>query len=309
MVDLMFKNIPEELAKRILEAGKGELAFRKGNQRFEMMKKYAVQLVKNNKSQFNPEVFSKLNVALAAVNVAATVISTIIICNKLNRMGDQLNEIRKGLEDIKDLQLRTTVLQADTKLTEEYKLNSRRIEKGEKIPKDEMLDFIRECNRNIGTLYTSRNEANLDTILGEIFILLPMMYSYIMLYYQTYYTPEEGANVLHEDWVRTLDNLASDEFMNEIQDYMFLEKGLSNRDVNEYLFTQRRIVAEYRNRITQLLSDLNDFGSTEGYQDAMQWSRQYAAQQAKALQTELEAEYGEEKAKEVMAQVMEMAGA
>ena len=304
-VDLTLKNIPEDIAKRILSDKRAEVVLRDGKKRYDLMRKYAVAMTKETKPQINPEIFSKLNVALTAVNIAATIACTVIICNKLNTMNKQLNEIQKELEEIKDTQLKTTVLPANAKLVEDYKLNGRKMEKGGQIPKEEMLEFIRDCNRNINTLLSVEDNVKMDAILGEIFVLLPMMCNYILLYYRTYYTSDEGTNALHEDWIHTLDALMSDEFMERIQDYLFIEKGYTNQDVNEYLSCQRHVVSEFKQRIEQLVDDLNICEGVEGYEEAMLWSRQYAEQQAKSYGTELEKEYGPEKTEEIMNQAMQ----
>jgi hypothetical protein len=128
-----------------------------------------------------------------------------------------------------------------------------------------------------------------------------------VLYYERHYDPEHERHVLHGDWMVIFEMLSSEEFMDQVQDYLFIEKRMPNRQVNEYLAYCRRIVCGFHKKIENLLEDLKDCGSKEDYQEAMQWSRQFAAQQAKAEQKELEEQYGPEKAKEILEQAMEAA--
>ncbi len=307
-VNVILKDLPEEIAKRLLKDKRAEIVLRDGKKRYELMRKYLVQLADHSKKpSVNPEVFSKLNVALTAVNIAATIACTVIICNKLNGMNDKLDQIQRQLEEIKDIQLKTTILKENSKLVEDYLINGKKLKQGGKLSKEELMSFIRSCNQNINTLYSIRNDVNLDAVLEEIFLLLPMMFNYIMLYYKTYYSVEEGVDALHEKWIQTLDQLASDDFMNQIQDYQFFDKGKTNREVNEYLSCQRYVIAEYKQQITQLVSDLELCEGVEGYDEAMQWSRQYAEQQAKSAQEELAGQIGAERAKEFVEQAMQQA--
>ena len=80
---------------------------------------------------------------------------------------------------------------------------------------------------------------------------------------------------------------------------------MTNRETNEFINTQRAVVTCYKQKVEQLLADLETCEGTEGYEEAMRWSRQYAAQQAKAVQEELEDEYGAENAQPVMKKMMQ----
>lgn len=304
-MNLMLENVPQELVKYLTNKKFAEVAVRDGKKRFQHFYKLAVNKVKETKSTANTAMMSTFGIAMEAANLLATIVGTVIICDKLNNMSKQLDEIRKGLEQLKDIQLKTTVLQSDILLVENYKIYSDNLKKGIPIPKKEMITFIRDCNRNINLWASINEETNLETVLGEIFVLLPMMCNYILLYYKTYYSAEEGLYVLHDEWIYTLEKLSSDEFMNKIQDYFFIDKCMTNKEVNQYLVNHRYIIAEYKQQIEQLAEDLKTCGSVEEYEEAMQWSRQYALQQMKACQPQLEEEYGKEKAEEIMTAAME----
>lgn len=301
MIDLMLKDVPKEFADKLLNNQFVEVVTRDANKRFDQFKKLIVQEAKNTQNKGND---NALGIVMDAVNLAATIACTIIICNKLNEMDHQLDEIKKELGKIKDVQIKTTILPSDAKLVEDYKIYARRMEKGDFISREEMLEFIRNCNRNINELYLVSSDVSFGAIQSEIFILLPMMCNFIMLYYQKYYSTEDGKHELHEDWIHTIDKLKSKEFLAQVQDYLFIDKHQRNKDVNEYLACQVKIVSEFKQQIEQLIEDLKTCEGVEGYAEAMKWSRQYAAQQAKAIRAELESKYGTERAGQIVDRAM-----
>ena len=139
-------------------------------------------------------------------------------------------------------------------------------------------------------------------MLNPIFTLLPILANCLMVYYQRFWDPTQEKHPLHDSCMSVFDMLSAPEFINQIQDYMFIQKRQTNRQVNEYLDCHRLIVYSYRRQIEQLLEDLKTCGSIETYEDVMKWSWQFAAQQAKSVQTELEQKYGYEKADAIMAE-------
>ena len=117
----------------------------------------------------------------------------------------------------------------------------------------------------------------------------------------------EGIDALHESCMSVFDLLSDPGFIDQIQDYMFLKMHQTNRQVNEYLDCHRLIVYSYKTQIEQLLEDLETCGSKEKYNDAMLWTRQYVAQQARVVQAELASKIGPEKAKEYVERAMQEA--
>ncbi len=307
MVDLMLKDVPEEFAKELLNQRNAEVAFRNGKKRFESFKKFAVQIADEQKNvQANMAMLSKLNIALAAANMVATIACAVVICNKLNKIDQKLDGMQKELGDLKDINFETQIANPCRMLIGDYKIITDSLEKKKPVSEDEMVALIRGCQNYLVSLYNLRGKLPMDPVLSLIFTLLPIYTNCIMLYYQRFYDVKQDKHTLHDDWMFVYEMLLSDGFLCEVQDYMFIDKRHTNREVNEYLICQRQIVQDYKEKIDELLADLNDCEGIEGYEDAMKWSRQYAAQQAKAVQAELESKYGAEKAGQIMDQAMQV---
>lgn len=322
MVEVLVK-VPAELAKEAKSKGYIEVAQRQVKARFKKFFKLPFEFTNSEDLAKDPmnallkngiQAVGSLNIAFQALNVVATIASTAIICNKLDRIRDQINELQNNIEDIKakveDLKgfnFETQIALPCREMLTEYKLISNKLEKRAPINEDALVNLIRKLNNYIITLFNLRDKCDLNLILDMIFSLLPIYTNCIMHYYERFYDMDQEKHPLHDDWMHIYDMLSNYAFIDQIQDYMFIEKHQTNKTVNEYLSCLRLIVAKSKQDINQLLEDLKACEGVDGYRDAVRWSRQYAAQQAKVIQAELETRYGVEKAKEMMASVIQEA--
>ena len=305
MVNLMIENVSEEYAQQLLNQKNAEVIFRDAKKRFTKFKKYAIKLADEQKNtHVNSEINDKLNIALSAANIVATIVCAVIICDKLNKINQKLDNMQKEIGDLKDINFETQIANPCRLLIGDYKVIADRLKKEKTVSQEELIGLIRGCQSYLVSLYNLREKLSVDPVLSLIFALLPIYTNTIMLYYQRFYDINQEKHALHDDWMHVYDMLLSEDFIRDIQDYMFIDKRHTNREVNEYMMYQKLIVAEYKEQIEQLLEDLESCGGIEEYEDAMRWSRQYAAQQAKTVQAELEAEYGRDKAKEIIEQAM-----
>ena len=255
----------------------------------------------------NLQILSILNTALSAANLVATVAGMVIICNKLNSIDHKLDEIQKEIADVKEINYEMQIAKPCRKLVDDYKLLTPALSKGKPVSEEQLVNLIRECKDYIISIYNLRNNLPLDAALSLIFMLLPILANCMMVYYQRFYDPNQGKHPLHDSCMSVFDLLSAPDFLDQIQDYMFMGKNQTNRQVNEYLDCHRLIVYSYKTQIEQLLADLETCGSKEDYDDAMLWTRQYVAQQARVVQAELESKIGAEKAKEYVEQAMQEA--
>ena len=252
----------------------------------------------------NLQILSILNTALSAANLVASVAGTVVICSKLNNLDYRLNDLQKEVADIKEINYETQIAGPCRKLMDDYKLLAPSLRKGKLAVEDKVINLIRECKDHIISIYNLRYNLPLDVVLSLIFMLLPVFENCILVYYQQFYDPNQEKHPLHDSFMSVFDLLSSPGFIDQIQDYMFIDKNQTNRQVNEYLDCQRLIVYSYKKQIEQLLEDLKICGSKEGYADVIQWTRQYTAQQARVLQTEIESRVGAERAEKYIKQAM-----
>ncbi len=252
----------------------------------------------------NLQILSILNTALSAANLVATVAGMIIICDKLNGIERKLDRIQKEIADLKEIDFELQIYKPCRKLVDDYKMLTPDLTKGKFIPEEKLITLIRECKDYIISIYNlqARKILPMDVALNLIFDLLPIFANCLMVYYQRFYDPSQEKHPLHDSCMHVFDLLSASDFIDQVQDYMFVDKHQSNRQVNEYLDCQRMIVYSYRTQIDQLLEDLKTCGSKEGYEDVMQWSRQFAMQQAKVVEDQLTEKYGATKAQEIMAE-------
>lgn len=209
----------------------------------------------------NLQILSILNTALSAANLVATIAGMVIICNKLNSIDHKLNEIQKEIADVKEINYEMQIAKPCRKLVDDYKLLTPALSKGKPVSEERLINLIRECKDYIISIYNLRNNLPLEAALSLIFSLLPILANCMMVYYQRFYDPNQEKHPLHDSCMSVFDLLSVPSFINQIQDYMFMEKNLPNQQVNEYLDCHRLIVYSYKTQIKQLLEDLKIFGS------------------------------------------------
>ena len=245
----------------------------------------------------NLQILSVLNTALAAANLVATVAGMVVICNKLNSMDHKLDAIQKEIAAVQNFNNEMQINNPCSKMIDDYKMLEAALKRGKPVPEAKIEELINNCKVYINSIYNLQDSLSMDSALSMMFTLLPIMANCIMIYYRQFYDPDQGAHPLHDGWMKVFDNLSAPEFMDRIQDYLFIEKNMTNRQVNEYLDCQRLLIYSYRTRIEELLADLKACGNKEAYDDVMIWCKQYVAQQAKTVQAELESKIGAERAK------------
>ena len=300
-----------ELAKNAKSDGFIEVVMRDGKKRFKKYLKLpinelvdkdnnpldALDKLLNTKNLAN---LGKFNIALDALNMVATIASTIIICSELSSIRDQVDELKDSVDKLKDMQFEVDIARPCREMLDEYKIISNKLERNSSVSEGELVKLIRDLNSYLITLYNLRDKCDLHAVLDMIFSLLPVYSNCIMIYYEKFYDAEQERHPLHDSWMSVYDKLSSYSFIDQVQDYMFIDQHQTNAQVNEYLNCQRLIVSGFKNNINQLLEDLKACEGIDGYNEAIRWSRQYAQQQAKAIQADLENRYGFEKAKEMM---------
>ena len=304
-VEVVF-SVSEDVAKRLMDDGVAEVALRDSKKRFEPFVKMLPKKVNPQKTDGGGnEALKKLQGAMQVINLAATIASTVIICGKLNMIDSQLDEMRKDTADLKDINFELQLANPCRELISNYKVLSDQLRRGKIVSSAELLTQIRKCRSYLVSLHQLCDKLPMEPVLELIFTLLPMYANYICVYYRQAYDDLQGKHVLHDEWMNVFTLLNSESFLNRIQDDMFTAQFKSNRDINEYLAYHTMIVDTLKQEIEQELEDIETCGGEAGYDAAMQWSRQYVAQQAKVKQSELESQFGPEKAREMINQALE----
>ena len=245
---------------------------------------------------------SWLNVALSAANLAATVASAVIICNKLDHIDQKLDRIEGKIDAIAKVQFVTQIKQPCKAVVMDYKVITADLNKGKEVPEGKMLDVINQCCRLIETIFSLRKNYSTGDVLELLYELMPVFTDLIVLYYQYYFDPSHGEHALHQDWMRIYDLLDSPELRNEIQDYLIIEDNTGNRQQNEILDCQHLVTIGSKQKIEEVLSDLRLCDSPAEYRDIMKFSEQYALQQARAIEADIQSQFDIQEAERIISQ-------
>ena len=240
--------------------------------------------------------------AMSAANLAATIKGFKEINERLDHIEAQLSEIKEEIDKVQATNFELQIAKPCRSIISKYKDLSMLYQDGKPISDSELIALLDESKEFIISMY------NLWIALRIIFMMFPVFANCILIYYHRFYDPNKHIHNRHSEWMEVFDLLSAPKFIDEIQDDLFIDQRKTNKEVNEYLDCQRSIVYGYKLKIEELLEDLKTCGNAAIYDDAMRWSRQYVAQQAKAIQAELVLKVGAEKAQEIIKQAMAEAG-
>ena len=294
--DLLKQINPQFVRKQLAGIARGQAANNV------MLKDLAKNVSSIYSSVNSVQMIGWLNAALSAANLAATVASTVIICEKLDQIDKKLNRIEGKIDQVKHVQFVSDIKTPCRAVIKDYKVITADLAKGREVTESRLLQSINQCCGEIEKLYDVRNDYPIGDILGLLYDLLPIFTDLICLYYQYYYDFEHGEYSLHQDWLKVYDMLDSTAFRNQVQDYLIIDEKLGNVQQNEIMDCLHLVTVGSKHKIEEVLSDLETCESTEDYRDIMEFSRQYALQQAKTIEADLQSQFGIAEAEIVMAE-------
>lgn len=243
--------------------------------------------------------------ALSAMNLAATVAGTVIICQKLDGLSGKLDKLAQSVESIKRIQLETDIRRHCRALIQEYKVFSSDAEKGRPISEEKLLDVIKKYHSYLVSAFELRKQFPLEVMMEIINGLLPAFANLIMLYDQNFYHREKCVHVLHQDWISFFDCLSSEPFLSEIQADLFLNQQMHNADVNRSLDIQTLAAQGWKANIQMTLEELQACDSREEYRQMQELTDQCVTLYAQQLQTALEAVLGQKEAERIVSAARE----
>ena len=165
------------------------------------------------------QALSAVSTALSAANLCATAAGFAIMNYKLDKISN----------DIKDMQVKVNQL----------------AEKKKDVPEKEYHDLTTEVFHYIKTLYTYFMQDVIDdknAVLEAMFSLSAILSHLLIKYDAVYYYAHKSVlahgkrwHSDHEKWLGIFDRLCANPFMDKLQDFFFLELGMSQRDSSEAL--------------------------------------------------------------------------
>ena len=241
-----------------------------------------------------------LNTSLTAVNIATTVVSTVIICEKLSNMDKKLDRIEKRVNNIEEAFFESQIKSPCRAIIKEYKVAVDELGKGKKYSEKEILATINQCHDILISVYNLRDNFAMPDFLELIYDMLPVFTELVVLYYQYYYNEQDGKYVLHDDWMKIYDLVDSKAFYEMIEDYLIIEDGASNSQVNEIIDCHRLIAIQLRRKIEQTLDDLRKCESAEEYREILSYIEDSVTAQKIMVENELREKLGDEEAQQII---------
>lgn len=241
-----------------------------------------------------------MNTALSAATLAAVVVSTAIIVDKLNGVDKKLDQLLDSVDSAKRVILETGTCKVCRSLVRDYKELKGKADSGETLNADQVIETIKGCHDCIENLMKLQSEYPMDSILNIIYSLIPTFADLIILYYRNFYDAAKPRYPLHEDWMGLYDSLCTEQYLEDMRDYLMIQLHWHNDQVMETLDLQKVAALGLKGKIETALKDLDACGSREKCQRTYILASQYAMMHADLLQTEIANECGDDEAAYVM---------
>ena len=271
------------------------------------------------------------NSALAVANLATSISSTVIFSKnlkkvntkldqvdrqlkstdqKIDNLGNQIDHMGKQIDNMDGTLLKVKSDQAkmihshfvsDIKkpcrdINLKYASISESIGRGEVIQRQEVISFINDCVSQIETILEVEYDYSawkLDMI-GIISDILPAMTDMIVYFHKYYYDQKSAKGTLCETWMNIYDKLSNEKFLEDMRSILYLEKKLHNQQVQEITDCFYLFVNSLKDKVTQTIIEIEDCENPEKYREYDNFSQQYALQQAKAMESQMKKQFGDQ---------------
>lgn len=166
------------------------------------------------------------NSVMGVMNLCSTTVGFIIVCQKLNKISDQVQEV---MDTVKEIHHAETMFKFDNVIEEHTKMLDGK-EGGITFTEEKYLDLIIKENTLLKLLYKifcDETSSNRMEILEAIIALSTMMSVAICDYDTIYRYEHKDKKSLysgHGAWMETYNMLLDDEFIGGLQDFFFIDE-------------------------------------------------------------------------------------
>ena len=190
------------------------------------------------------QALSAVSTALSAANLCATASGFAIMNYKLDKISNDIKDMQVKVNQLAEKKNIDTIIGFE-KLVSRYSelLDSER--RLSDVPEKEYHDLTTEVFHYIKTLYTYFMQDVIDdknAVLEALFSLSAILSHLLIKYDAVYYYAHKSVlahgkrwHSDHEKWLGIFDRLCAKPFMDKLQDFFFLELGMSQRDSSEAL--------------------------------------------------------------------------
>ena len=179
-----------------------------------------------------------ISLGLEAMNLAVTWGGFIHMNETLREIGDRIDAMAETLGKVarkEDMSLQKEYREVRADYIDMLDGEKRNIPFGE----ERQYELTRKLADTISYLYDCfmQDAGNPEILLNAIYVLLPMFANVLCRYDRTYYFKyyKDGndamrMHMLHKEWVSVIRNLRSRAFLDKLNEYCFLDKGMHTRD-------------------------------------------------------------------------------
>lgn len=298
----VFAELSDQLAKRTSSQGKAVRAAirevsKKTTELSLEVKNISTCAESLYKSMHSLQTLSAVSTALSAANLCATAAGFAVMNYKLDRISNNIKDIQaKVIQLVKKKNIDTIsgferlVSRYSEVLDAECRLSV--------VPEKEYHDLIMDVFHYIKTLYAYFMQDVIDdknAILEAVFSLTAILSHLLVKYDSIYYFDHKSvlANGKHwhndhEKWLGIYDILSDRPFMDKMQDYFFLESGLSQRKASEAMTAVYYALTSERVKVLDNMSILRQCESVFDYSALMDAIGEKAVEELKSKVLQLE---------------------
>jgi hypothetical protein len=182
---------------------------------------------------------SAFSAALGAVNLCATVAGFAIVCNKLNKVEDKISDVAKKVLDAHEQETfyKFDMMLGDYKnMLDCKKVNNEYTEEKYR----ELIDNEYAILKLLMRIVNNDTCNNKNDILYTIISLSSMLAVTLSNFDEVYYFEHKDIqkwHSSHNDWTSIYDSLVSKEFIEKLQDFMFIEEGYNQYQTDLFVIT------------------------------------------------------------------------
>ena len=183
-----------------------------------------------------------LNVGLAAANLCMTAAAFALISEKINQISAEMKDIKKELNGIAENQEIAWIEKYEDVISDYSHMLDRKKIKDE-FTSEEYYELAKKMNLTMQSLIqVFMRDACTDPaeILNALYALMPMLANLLCEYDRKYYfsnkdqiTSGSRFHNEHPKWMQTLNTMYSQDFLDKLQDYLFINLNMSSADTNE----------------------------------------------------------------------------
>lgn len=208
---------------------------------------------------------------MGVMNLCATTAGFIIVCDKLDQISSQIQNI---MDTMKDINQGETMYKFDL-VIEEHKALLDGKDGGKPFTEDKYLELIKNENALLKLLYKifcNETSSNRLEILQSILALSCMMAVAIEDFdtlYRYKYTDKKSLYNGHDGWMATFDLLLSKEFKEKLQDFFFIDEDKSQYETDLLVEGLTDRIDEAKQSIKNNIELLKILETKQKYIDAM----------------------------------------